>query len=236
LHLLASSGRYTHLDGEGHRRVPFGCYKIGCVAAGDNPGFFTNEVTEDPRVHNHAWARELGLVGFAGNRILTANGEPRGVIAFFSKKAIPADDIAFLECLASTVGLVVWADEAQQAFRTREKSLQTIMDSLSLGSILLDPATRRIVELNQTAAAILGLPVESIVGSLGQMYFDFAHTDLNLVREGHPLYCREIPLKRSDGSTVSVMMTVMQTERYGQTFLMMNFMDVNVLSQAAAFQ
>ncbi|MFH1883127.1 MAG: DUF3365 domain-containing protein, partial [Planctomycetota bacterium] len=34
LHLMVSSGRYTHIDGETHRRVPFGCYKIGRVAAG----------------------------------------------------------------------------------------------------------------------------------------------------------------------------------------------------------
>ncbi len=29
LHLVASSGRYTHTDGKVHRRVPLGCYKIG---------------------------------------------------------------------------------------------------------------------------------------------------------------------------------------------------------------
>ncbi|NQT54088.1 hypothetical protein HQ576_18680, partial [bacterium] len=43
LHLMASSGRYTHLDGDVHRRVPFGCYKIGRVAAGDDPKFITND-------------------------------------------------------------------------------------------------------------------------------------------------------------------------------------------------
>ncbi len=34
LHLVASSGRYTHIDGN-HRRVPFGSYKIGRIASGD---------------------------------------------------------------------------------------------------------------------------------------------------------------------------------------------------------
>ncbi|MFH1632674.1 MAG: GAF domain-containing protein, partial [Chloroflexota bacterium] len=68
LHLMASSGRYTHIDGS-HGRVPFGCYKIGLVAAAEEPGFLTNDVTHDPRVHNHNWARELGLVSFAGYRL-----------------------------------------------------------------------------------------------------------------------------------------------------------------------
>ncbi|MEE8578221.1 MAG: PAS domain S-box protein, partial [candidate division Zixibacteria bacterium] len=39
LHLMASSGRYTHIDGKTHQRVPFGCYKIGLVAAGKDAGF-----------------------------------------------------------------------------------------------------------------------------------------------------------------------------------------------------
>jgi PAS domain S-box-containing protein len=62
LHLMASSGRYTHTDGRDHRRVPLGCYKIGKLAAGEEPKFLTNDVTTDPRVHNHTWAKELGLV------------------------------------------------------------------------------------------------------------------------------------------------------------------------------
>ncbi len=57
LHLMASSGRYTHIDGEVHRRVPFGCYKIGRVAAGIEPKFLTNDVTHDARIHDQEWAR-----------------------------------------------------------------------------------------------------------------------------------------------------------------------------------
>ena len=44
LHLLASSGRYTHIDGQAHRRVPFGCYKIGRIASGEDHKFLTNDV------------------------------------------------------------------------------------------------------------------------------------------------------------------------------------------------
>ena len=47
LHLVASSGRYTHINGEVHRRVPFGSYKIGRVAAGEDPKFLTRDVTND---------------------------------------------------------------------------------------------------------------------------------------------------------------------------------------------
>jgi PAS domain S-box-containing protein len=87
LHLLASSGRYTHTDG-GHRRVPFGAYKIGQVASGEDHKFLTNDVTHDPRVHNHDWARELGLVSFAGYQLRPPDGQTLGVLALFKKGPI----------------------------------------------------------------------------------------------------------------------------------------------------
>jgi len=66
LHLATSSGRYTHIDGPAHRRIPFGCHNIGRLASGEEAKFLTNDVPNDPRVHDHAWARELGLISFAG--------------------------------------------------------------------------------------------------------------------------------------------------------------------------
>ena len=44
LHLISSSGRYTHINGKAHRRVPFGCYKIGLIASGEEHKFLTNEL------------------------------------------------------------------------------------------------------------------------------------------------------------------------------------------------
>ncbi|MCK5071304.1 MAG: PAS domain-containing protein, partial [Desulfocapsa sp.] len=66
LHLAASSGRYSGLDSAMHGRVPFGCYKIGMIASGAIESFNTNDVTHDSQVHDHDWAKKLGLVSFAG--------------------------------------------------------------------------------------------------------------------------------------------------------------------------
>lgn len=109
LHLMASSGRYTHLDGEMHRRVPFGCYKIGRVAASEEPKFLTNDVANDPRVHNHDWARGLGLVSFAGYRLVSCEGKPVGVLALFSRHPIGADEDSLLEGLAVSSSHVIQA-------------------------------------------------------------------------------------------------------------------------------
>ncbi|OGV73860.1 MAG: hypothetical protein A3K19_09690 [Lentisphaerae bacterium RIFOXYB12_FULL_65_16] len=122
LHLLASSGRYTHIDGNVHRRVPFGCYKIGRVAADEEHKFLTNDARNDPRVHNHEWAHELGLVSFAGYQLRVSDGETLGVLALFAKHPIvPAED-AILDGLSSAVALAVrqaMAEDAQVAIQAQ---------------------------------------------------------------------------------------------------------------------
>jgi len=125
LHLLASSGRYTHTDGQGHRRIPFGCYKIGLVASGREHGFITNDVQNDPRVHNREWARELGLVSFAGYRLRAPGGETLGVLALFAKHAIPADGDAMLDALGSAVALVVRQATDEEALRLYALDLES---------------------------------------------------------------------------------------------------------------
>ena len=67
LKLMSSAGRYTHTDGKVHGRVPFGAYKIGRIAASMDAKFLTNDAANDPRIHDPAWVRQLGLVSFAGD-------------------------------------------------------------------------------------------------------------------------------------------------------------------------
>ncbi|MCX5665460.1 MAG: PAS domain S-box protein [Candidatus Omnitrophica bacterium] len=114
LHLISSSGRYTHIDGRAHARVPFGCYKIGLIASGEDHKFLTNDVVNDPRVHNHEWARELGLVSFAGYQLKIPNGETTGVMALFSKHPIAAAEDAILDSLSTTISFVVQQSIAEE--------------------------------------------------------------------------------------------------------------------------
>jgi len=107
LHLLSSSGRYTHTDGKVHRRVPFGCYKIGRIASGKDHRFLTNEVQIDPRVHDHEWARDLGLVSFAGYQLRLPGEQTMGVLALFARQPITSEEDAMLYGLSSTLAQVV---------------------------------------------------------------------------------------------------------------------------------
>jgi PAS domain S-box-containing protein len=130
LHLHASSGRYTHIDGF-HRRVPLGAYKIGRVASGEIPEFITNDVVNDPQVHDHEWAKKLGLVSFAGFRLLSPEVKPIGVIALFSKHIIDDSEVALLKDIANVTSHVVLTGMAEKALRESEKKLRRLYDSMT---------------------------------------------------------------------------------------------------------
>ncbi len=135
LHLLASSGRYTHTDGEVHRRVPFGCYKVGRVASGEEHKFLTNEAARDPRIHNHAWVKELGLVSFAGYQLRPPGGETIGVLALFSKHVVTPEIDAMLETLAHTAARVILNALAEEEHRNLQSQLALAQRLESVGQL-----------------------------------------------------------------------------------------------------
>lgn len=130
LHLMASSGRYTHTDGEVHRRIPFGCYKIGEIASGNERSFVTNDISADPRIHDHEWADSLCLTSFAGYRILSGTGQPMGVMALFSRHPVTGDDNIMLENIAGTAGQVIQTSEAQESISRSLKEKETLLQEI----------------------------------------------------------------------------------------------------------
>jgi PAS domain S-box-containing protein len=127
LHLIASSGRYTHIDG-GHRRIPMGAYKIGRVASGEWSHFVTNDVTHDERVHDHEWAKRCGLVSFAGYSLVSLDGRTVGVLAMFSKKAITSSQENLLENFAAIASQVIMVGMVQETLRESEERFRTAID------------------------------------------------------------------------------------------------------------
>ena len=148
LHLLASSGRYTHIDG-GHGRVPFGSYKIGKIASGDEPKFLTNDVVNDPRVSDHEWSIKLGLVSFAGYRLLSDDGGVIGVLALFSKQAISPEEDALLENLAATTTHIIQKAKTEEALRISHERFITVLDGIDATVYVADMQTYEILFMNK---------------------------------------------------------------------------------------
>jgi len=163
LHLVASSGRYTHLDGEMHGRVPFGSYKIGKVAAAETPGFLTNDVVSDPRVHDRGWAERLGLVSFAGYRLLSLTAEPVGVLALFGTRAISADEDILLQSVASIASQAIQTAAVEEGLVRAKGEWERTFHSMPDLIALLDEH-HRIIRVNQAMADRLGCTPEECVG------------------------------------------------------------------------
>ena len=104
LHLRASAGLSTNLDGE-FRRVPLGGLKIGRIAQGWGP-LSTNDVLNDERLPNKTWLRSNSLQSFAGYP-LEYGGELLGVLALFSQRELSAAELDRLPLFASQAAVAV---------------------------------------------------------------------------------------------------------------------------------
>ena len=162
LHLLASSGRYTHTDGTIHRRVPFGCYKIGRIASDDDHKFLTNNVRNDSRIHDHEWARKLGLVSFAGYQLRVPGGMTMGVLALFAAHPISPQEDSILDGLSSAAALVIQRDIAEKSLRESEEKHRLLFDSAG-DAIFIHDTQVRILAVNPLACKQLGYTHEELM-------------------------------------------------------------------------
>ena len=102
LELKASAGLYTHLNGD-HQYVPVGKFKIGLIAQEKTP-HLTNDVLNDPRVGNHEWARQQGMVAFAGHPLMLED-QLLGVVAMFARAPLSPSTLASLQVVATEISL-----------------------------------------------------------------------------------------------------------------------------------
>jgi transcriptional regulator with GAF, ATPase, and Fis domain len=104
LHLKASAGLYTNLNGE-YRRIPMGALKIGRIAQGWGP-MSTNDVMDDERLPNKPWMLEQGLKSFAGHP-LTFRGELLGVLALFGRRPLTGEEFDRLAVFANEAAVAI---------------------------------------------------------------------------------------------------------------------------------
>ena len=175
LRLIASSGRYTHVYGEGHRRVPFGCYKVGRIASGEEHRFLTNDVQNEPLVHDHEWAKEIGLVSFAGYQLRSPDEDTLGVLALFSKQNITIEEDTQLDNLSSTIAQVVQTARIDEELRQSRDELEQRVKQRT------EELARKNTEMERfvyTVSHDLRSPLISMSGFLGFLKADAQKGDM----------------------------------------------------------
>ena len=123
-------------------RVPLGLYKIGQIASGKELKFRSDDVTIDPQVHNHQWAKDLGLKSFAGYKLRDDAGAAIGVLAAFSQHELSDEDDALLLNLAELTSRVILYDKVNEALHASERRLRLFVKNISDVIWTMDSAGR----------------------------------------------------------------------------------------------
>src|ERR1051325_6633748 len=147
LELQASSGMYTRLDGS-YSRIPVGDLKVGLIAR-EKKAHFTNDVMNDPRVHDKGWAQNNGMIAFAGYPLLV---EDRlvGVVALFARRTLSESILDTLASVADTIAQGIERKRAEEALTSARSELAHMARVTTLSALTASIAH----EVNQPISAV----------------------------------------------------------------------------------
>ncbi|MGB3532321.1 MAG: GAF domain-containing protein [Microcoleaceae cyanobacterium] len=131
LELQASAGLYTHLDGQ-HSLIRIGQHKIGKIAQHQQP-CLTNQLSDDPDIHELDWVQQQGLVSFAGYP-LTIKNRLLGVVAIFARYPLPPITLDEMASIASGIAIGIDRKQAEAKLRASEASLATAQRVAQVGN------------------------------------------------------------------------------------------------------
>jgi len=157
LELRASAGLYTHLDGA-HARIPMGTLKIGAIAKEKTP-VICNDLLNDPRIIDKAWAEKEGMAGFAGYPLLIG-ARTLGVLAMFSRKPVTTQTIEVLASIADLIAQGIERKRAEDDLRATERRLKEMETELA--------RVVRVTSMGELAASIaheVNQPLTAVVNN-----------------------------------------------------------------------
>ena len=123
--------------------------------------------------------------------------------------------------------------KAQQIIKENESRLQTILDLVLTGLLLIDARTHKIIDVNPAAVEMIGAPKDEIVGKVCHEYV--CPEELGkcpITNLGNTVDRSERMLIKADGTKIEILKSVVPTKINGQEYLIESFIDISQRKQA----
>jgi DNA-binding CsgD family transcriptional regulator len=190
LKLVASSGIYTRIDGR-FARVPMGAYKVGKIAQ-NRVSFLSNHLADEPWVGDRDWAITNNIRGFAGYP-LEIKGSVVGVLAAFSRQAMPPEFLEFLRMLCTIAAIAIDSafkhQQEKQAWQSMSLSQTTVTEQALLSDRLAHILNSNRLTLVGTERMLslttdyVFLRAAEILNQIGGAYCRLIYSDISISLE-----------------------------------------------------
>jgi len=122
---------------------------------------------------------------------------------------------------------------AEKALQESETRLNTILDAVQMGIVIIDPTTRVIVEANPSALEMLGAPKEQVVGAVCHQYIcPAARGHCPIADYGQNVDNSERVLLKANGERIPILKTVTPIMLDGRAHLLESFVDISEQKRA----
>ena len=177
--LQASAGLYTHLNG-GHARIPLGSFKIGRIAADHKP-HLTNSVQTDSWVSDTEWAKEEGIVSFAGYPLLVRDNL-YGVVGVFSRHPMSDVTLAGLGAVSAIIANGIKRKEAEVEKRVQDRFTKILFEA-SVDALFALNREGIFTDVNPAGEKLLGVPRNELIGKCFTEFAIDPERELNAFQE-----------------------------------------------------
>jgi two-component system, cell cycle sensor histidine kinase and response regulator CckA len=205
LQLQASAGTHTHAE-DTHLRHATGQHLIDTIAHSREP-YLTNDLQNDPRTKDSAWAAREGLLAFGGYPLIV-DDRLVGVFAMFARE--PLSEVV-LEALGSVAYAIAGAVQ-----RKRSEATATLLNAIVEGSedaILSVGLDGTITSWNRGAEHLYGYSADEVIGRPLEVFLSREETkevreSLDSLRRGGRIGPIDARRTRKDGRIVQVTLSM----------------------------
>ncbi len=242
-HMIASGGSLFLLEDEGLRRlntlepdhvpdfIPYPLAEGSILRRTIEEGkpLLINDINEENKVKPSGWK------GYSDSSILTfplpdENGQIIGVLTLHSKSHPPfiEQDREIGSILASFSCETLRAVQSSEAMRESENRQRTILDSLNMGIMVIDPQSHTIIDCNPEVAQLIGAPKEEIIGKRCHNFVCQAEENKCPISDlGMSIDNTERVLLTISGSEIPVLKTVIPILLKGKTHYLESLIDIS---------